>query len=138
MENKGQSALEYLMTYGWALVVIVIVIAALFAFGIFNPPSAGTCTGLNKLAYQDHAYNSNTGDFNISLMNGSGSTIADGSFSATIGGSAAIEGSGAWTLGGSKGFSINDDSITSPVAVEITYTTASGITHVETASCTFS
>ncbi len=27
--KKGQSALEYLMTYGWALVVIVVVIAAL-------------------------------------------------------------------------------------------------------------
>jgi len=37
MERKGQSALEYLMTYGWALVTVVIVVAALFAFGIFNP-----------------------------------------------------------------------------------------------------
>ena len=28
-EKKGQSALEYLMTYGWGLVVVAVVIAAL-------------------------------------------------------------------------------------------------------------
>ncbi|MDO8427988.1 MAG: hypothetical protein Q7S92_02130 [Candidatus Diapherotrites archaeon] len=29
MNNKGQSALEYLMTYGWALIVIAIVVGVL-------------------------------------------------------------------------------------------------------------
>lgn len=33
--KKGQSALEYLMTYGWALVVIVIAVAALVV--LINP-----------------------------------------------------------------------------------------------------
>lgn len=32
---KGQAAMEYLMTYGWAVLVIVIVIAALFSFTQF-------------------------------------------------------------------------------------------------------
>ncbi|PIN83740.1 hypothetical protein COV61_02235 [Candidatus Micrarchaeota archaeon CG11_big_fil_rev_8_21_14_0_20_47_5] len=32
---KGQAAMEYLMTYGWAVLVIVIVIAALFSFTSF-------------------------------------------------------------------------------------------------------
>ncbi|MBS3062780.1 MAG: hypothetical protein J4203_02820 [Candidatus Diapherotrites archaeon] len=35
MEHRGQSALEYLMTYGWALVVIVIAVAALVI--LLNP-----------------------------------------------------------------------------------------------------
>ncbi len=34
---KGQAAMEYLMTYGWALVALVVVIAALMATGVFNP-----------------------------------------------------------------------------------------------------
>jgi hypothetical protein len=34
---KGQAAMEYLMTYGWAIVALVIVIAALMATGVFNP-----------------------------------------------------------------------------------------------------
>jgi len=35
--RKGQAAMEYLMTYGWAIVALVIVIAALMATGAFNP-----------------------------------------------------------------------------------------------------
>ena len=34
--GKAQSAMEYLMTYGWAILVIAVVLAALFALGIFN------------------------------------------------------------------------------------------------------
>jgi hypothetical protein len=34
---KSQSAMEYLMTYGWAILILGIVASALFALGIFNP-----------------------------------------------------------------------------------------------------
>lgn len=37
---KLQSALEYLMTYGWAILIIAIVAGVLFALGVFNPGSA--------------------------------------------------------------------------------------------------
>lgn len=37
MENKGQTALEYLITYGWAILVILVVLAVLWYYGIFNP-----------------------------------------------------------------------------------------------------
>ncbi len=33
---KSQSAMEYLMTYGWAILLIAIVLAALFSLGVFN------------------------------------------------------------------------------------------------------
>ncbi len=36
--KKGQSAMEYLMTYGWALLVIVIVIAVLLYINPFRAP----------------------------------------------------------------------------------------------------
>ncbi len=36
---KAQSAMEYLMTYGWAILIIGIVLVALFALGIFNTGS---------------------------------------------------------------------------------------------------
>ena len=35
--KKGQAALEFLMTYGWALIMILILIAAISYFGILNP-----------------------------------------------------------------------------------------------------
>ena len=34
--RKGQAAMEYLMTYGWAILVIIAVIAALYAMGVFK------------------------------------------------------------------------------------------------------
>ena len=34
---KLQSAMEYLMTYGWAILIIAVVLGALFSLGIFNP-----------------------------------------------------------------------------------------------------
>ncbi len=34
---RGQAAVEYLMTYGWVLLALVLVIGALFSTGIFSP-----------------------------------------------------------------------------------------------------
>lgn len=39
---KAQSAMEYLMTYGWAILIIAVVMGALYQLGIFNP---GTLQG---------------------------------------------------------------------------------------------
>lgn len=50
---KSQSAMEYLMTYGWAILLIGIAIAVLFELGVFNisPPSAspGSCSVVRPL-----------------------------------------------------------------------------------------
>ncbi|MEW5996725.1 MAG: hypothetical protein AB1657_03975 [Candidatus Micrarchaeota archaeon] len=35
--RRGQAAAEYLMTYGWALLMLVAVIALILASGVFNP-----------------------------------------------------------------------------------------------------
>ncbi|MBI5871502.1 hypothetical protein HZB88_00245, partial [archaeon] len=34
---KAQTALEYLMTYGWAILIVVIVIGALYGLGLTKP-----------------------------------------------------------------------------------------------------
>ena len=49
--HKSQSALEYMMTYGWAILVIVIVAAVLYSLGIFSPSSSlsTTITGFSNL-----------------------------------------------------------------------------------------
>lgn len=36
MSKKGQAALEFLVTYAWAFLVIMIALGALYYFGIFN------------------------------------------------------------------------------------------------------
>ena len=51
LTHKSQSALEYMMTYGWAILVIVIVAAVLYSLGIFSPSSSlsTTITGFSGL-----------------------------------------------------------------------------------------
>lgn len=43
MKKRGQAAIEFLMTYGWAIIIIVIAVAALAYLGVF---SGGSTTGL--------------------------------------------------------------------------------------------
>ena len=37
MRKKGQAAMEFLMTYGWAILVVIAAIAALAYFGVLDP-----------------------------------------------------------------------------------------------------
>jgi hypothetical protein len=43
--------MEYLMTYGWAILIVIIVAAALFALGVFNPATytGRAATGFGEL-----------------------------------------------------------------------------------------
>ena len=56
LTHKSQSALEYMMTYGWAILVIVIVAAVLYSLGIFSPSSSlsTTITGFSGFVGQTH------------------------------------------------------------------------------------
>lgn len=55
--EKGQTALEYLITYGWAILVILVVLAVLWYYGIFNPATwAGTqVISGNQFQILDHS-----------------------------------------------------------------------------------
>lgn len=37
MKRKGQAAMEFLMTYGWAILVVLLAIGALAYFGVLSP-----------------------------------------------------------------------------------------------------
>lgn len=87
MNSKGQSALEYLMTYGWALVVIVIVVAALFAFGVFNTPANCTQFG-GRLLLKDYSITS-TG-IDLSVQNGGTGTMTAITAGGSLGAGAGI------------------------------------------------
>jgi hypothetical protein len=45
---KAQSAMEYLMTYGWAILIIAVVLGALFSLGVF---SSSNLLGTACIAY---------------------------------------------------------------------------------------
>lgn len=58
------------MTYGWALLVIVVVGAALFALGVLNPGTytQKRCTGFQYFVWQDHQITETQAQ--LSLING--------------------------------------------------------------------
>jgi len=43
MEKRGQVAMEFLMTYGWAIIIILIAVAALWLLGVFDFSSPTKC-----------------------------------------------------------------------------------------------
>ena len=78
MKRKAQAAMEYLMTYGWAILIVIIVAAAMYSLGIFNPATwTGTrSTGFANIGQPtDWVYYATTGEFNITLKNSLGSPI---------------------------------------------------------------
>jgi hypothetical protein len=89
MKTKGQAALEFLMTYGWAILIVIAVVAALYAMGVFQLPSGGLskcspCFGSGSgVAYVDHnatALIVRVGPAPISDASANGGTVAAGPF----------------------------------------------------------
>ena len=76
--RKGQAAMEYLMTYGWALLAIVIVIAALIYLNPFRAPElclfqqqGFSCSEPNPQLYSDGGDVS----MNVRIWNKLGKTV---------------------------------------------------------------
>lgn len=71
MSRKGQSAIEYLTTYGWALLAIVIVGAVLSQMGVFNqcqqttPQMSGQSVAIGGWSFVD----ADTMDMTLSTTN---------------------------------------------------------------------
>lgn len=51
--KKSQAAMEFLMTYGWAIMIVLIGIGALFFLGVFNPSTPSTCNVASPFICQD-------------------------------------------------------------------------------------
>ena len=83
--RKGQAALDFLMTYGWAIALVVIVAAALFALGVFDVSNfVGTkAAGFSGVAVQ--GWQMSGGNLQVKLTNQVGQRINITGVSATVG-----------------------------------------------------
>lgn len=84
---KGQTAVEYLMTYGWAILIILIVAGVLAYYGIFAPagflgPSASGFAQVYILSPWDFKTN---GDLTIQIENRVGTSINVTNIFGTVG-----------------------------------------------------
>jgi len=77
MNKKGQAAMEFLMTYGWAILVVLAAIGALAYFGILSPdkvlPSSYTLSG----GFSAGQYKVNTDSLQLEVINNLGSGVTN-------------------------------------------------------------
>ena len=76
-EKKAQAAMEFLMTYGWALLVVLIAIGALAFFGVLDPVKflPQSCTLGAGFACNDFRASESSNDIKIILQNGLGDLL---------------------------------------------------------------
>jgi uncharacterized protein (UPF0333 family) len=70
--KKGQAAMEFLMTYGWAILVVIAAVAALAYFGVLNPDRflPEKCTMPSGIACLDST--GSTSSITLRLQNAAG------------------------------------------------------------------
>ena len=76
--KKGQAAMEFLMTYGWAILAAIVAIGVLAYFGVFSPGKlAGSSAILNNPFYANSWQVSNASLKIEALNNGGDSLVVD-------------------------------------------------------------
>ncbi len=75
--KKAQAALEFLMTYGWAILVVLVAIGALAYFGVLSPDKflPDRCTLPAGIACEEHKIVSGAGNSQIALRNSLGTNM---------------------------------------------------------------
>ncbi len=71
---KAQSAMEYLMTYGWAILIISVVLGALFSLGVFSGASliGTTCVASPGYYCSGVTYSHSTGNILFTIGQSTG------------------------------------------------------------------
>jgi hypothetical protein len=82
-KKHGQAALEFLMTYGWALLMIAILIGAIAYFGVLNPKDliSDRCTFNPEIECIDFSLNGEDNTLRLLLQNNVGELITLSSIS---------------------------------------------------------
>jgi len=68
-KQRGQAAMEFLMTYGWAILAAIIVIGVLAYFGVFSPGKYATSTGIVSAPLYLNAWNVKESSITLELRN---------------------------------------------------------------------
>ena len=76
--TKGQAALEFLTTYGWAILVILIMIGTLAYFGILSPSKVlpSRCNMGAEFQCMDYQISATADTFKLRIKNGIGEPVS--------------------------------------------------------------
>jgi len=76
MERKGQAAMEFLMTYGWAILAAIIAIGVLAYFGVFSPSKFVSDTYTLNAPFNLRAVAASVATgVQLDVLNGAGETV---------------------------------------------------------------
>lgn len=133
---KGQAAMEYLMTYGWAILVVIAVIAALYMMGVFRvgggaAPCSPCFPSGSAVAYIDHNKDTlilRVGPRNLAWINVTTESVSD-----IIPVETDLTSGKDLTFTAVDAFAGGNDK-TTDVTVEFAYTDSLAITHTLTAT----
>ena len=75
MNKRAQAAMEFLTTYGWAFLIILVMIGALAYFGVLNPQTSVADRCIAPPGFNCENYQLNTESQKIMLRNNQGITI---------------------------------------------------------------
>jgi len=81
MEKKGQASMEFLMTYGWAILAAVLAIGVLAYYGVFSPSKSLPDICTLSAPFGCDEYQVNATGVTIILQNGGGDTVMLNNFS---------------------------------------------------------
>tara|TARA_Y100000034_G_scaffold133874_1_gene200741 strand:+ start:596 stop:1048 length:453 start_codon:yes stop_codon:yes gene_type:complete len=139
VRKKGQAAMEFLMTYGWAILVVLVAIGALAYFGVLNPGNflPSSCTVQPGIGCDDFKITATNAQ--LILRNGMGDDFTNVGVSVTgCTQDANANGDDAWAeseiLGGAGGITLTGCSNGASGSrfkqdVTISYTTSAGVAH---------
>jgi len=75
MFKRGQAAMEFLMTYGWAILAAIIAIGVLAYFGVFSPGQYVGSSAVVTAPWYANAWNVDATNVNLELQNNGGETL---------------------------------------------------------------
>jgi hypothetical protein len=114
MRRKGQAAMEFLMTYGWAILAAVIVIGVLAAFGVFNPSTYVPNRCILSAPLGCNAGTASAANVILEIQNGAGGEVVISSI--------AVEGCATDTTG----WTLADGDLSAPITITCTSALAQG------------
>ena len=134
--RKGQTAMEYLMTYGWAIIIVIIAGVALWRLGVFSPSAGKTSTGFDTFQVGQDFKISSAGTATVVAMNadkqGRSITLNEARVGNATCAGTGVQGSGAkWTLTCAGTSAGAQGAAYTGVLVELNYT-VEGTSYVET------
>src|SRR3989338_1165342 len=74
-QKKGQAAMEFLMTYGWAILAAIVAIGVLAYFGVFSPGKLTGSSAIVNNPFYASSWLVNTSTVQLELTNNGGDVL---------------------------------------------------------------